>query len=310
MTQQCRINFGDDSTGSDSNFTNVGSIFDENVIHRYDAIGFYDVRFECWNDYGQLDFRQTIMAADPVTGYEYRSIDLDIQVPVVGSSTYVDDVEVLINYQSVPVVVSSDNVTISRDLFLSSGENVVQIIGNNKVIFTKIFNLQEPIDDVTISTDQEHVTADTLINFDYNIAQGDSLQIEIDYGNGTLEYLQSTSPESPLVIRRQHAYSELGIYDVSLLVANDISWLKATQLVSIERPIQHAVLWAENSTQIGAPTTFKLDVDLDLTPAMPVKVRLKLGGKLTLREFEKKPVGSLSNVPKNAVLTLKSHYPE
>ena len=99
---------------------------------------------------------------------------------------------------------------ISEAVFSYSGEHLIQLRGNGQTMYTKVFNLQKPINDVDISANVIHTEVGQPIELEFRIGKGDMFHVWISYGDGEDEFLYYPTPDIPVTIMRNYSYSELG----------------------------------------------------------------------------------------------------
>lgn len=271
QAKTCSLNFGD---GTIEHFEEVDMIFSTVQEHTYETIGFYGVKAECENAYGSTSDIETIVVVNPPLEYEYQSRHVDIVIPIIGANVESNNLLVFVNSHETDAMKTENDVIIDEAVFSYSGEQLVQLKSNNKIMYTKVLNLQTPVDEVRIDASIIHAEVDDEIEIEFSIGKGDQMQVWISYGDGKEEFLYYPSPEIPVVLNRNHTYSNLGIYSVEIVVANEVSSKKAIQVMSIERPLELAQVSSHNITQLGQPTTFTFDIDQHMSPAMPVEITI------------------------------------
>ena len=272
----CQVMLGTDDVNNTTQMlaTENALVSQQYLVKQYDAIGFYDVRHECWNDFGVTSANVTVTAIQPIPEYDHKLRQADVHIPIKNARAHWRDLQVVINGNDTASRLIGQNVSIGNEQFVVMGENLVEIKGQGRSMFTKVYNTQQKIGNLRMNLSKMHTTPDDVIELTFEIDSGDFAHVQIDFSDGHKQYLYVpfiTSAGSFAIVRN-HSYAELGFYDVTFIVSNDVSWQQVTTGVSIERRIQVATLSAVNTTVIGIPTVFSLDVDKHVTPAMPVQV--------------------------------------
>ena len=272
QSKTCSLDFGD---GTVQKYEEGEMIFQTIQEHTYETIGFYGVKAECENAYGSIAEDETIMVVHPTMEYEYQMRNLDISIPIIGADVESNNLLVLVNEKETQVTKTGKDVVLNEAVFSYSGEHLIQLKGKDgQTMFTKVFNLQTPVDEVDLSANVIHSEVNDNIELEFRIGKGDQMHVWISYGDGDEEflYIPSPDPAEPVTIHRNKTFSELGVYNVEIVVANDISSQKVNQIISIERPLELAEVKSHNVTELGEATVFSFDVDRHMTPSMPVSV--------------------------------------
>ena len=273
-TKTCSLDFGD---GIVEQYEEADMILNTMREHTYETIGFYGVVAECENAYGSISDDETIMVVHPTFEYEYQMRNLDLSIPIIGADVESNNLLVLVNEKETQVTKTGKDVILNEAVFSYSGEHLIQLKGKDgQTMFTKVFNLQTPIDEVDISANIIHTEVDDEIEMEFRIGKGDQMHVWISYGDGEEEFLYIPAPENaqPVTIHRNKTFSELGLYHVEIVVANEVSSQKVSQVISIERPLELAQVFSHNVTELGEPTIFSFDVDQHMSPAAPVEVEI------------------------------------
>ena len=271
QVKSCTLAYGDGS-----NITYPPSsdfIFDDEEQHAYTGIGYYNVTLQCYNDFGASGANTTAVSVYPFLLY-VNMVRLDgISIPYTGSG----DVQVVadgIGTQN-GLSVTSQAVSINDEVvFNACGEHVLQLKSSNSGVtfFKQIYNINARIEQLSVTSNVLANQIEQNITFTIVIAKGDELHINISFGDGVTNLLYAPGSSTPLTIVQTHSYSTLGKFDFTVTVANDVSQQVVKETVSIERPIEKAVMYGLNVTSINDSTTFTSEIDLDKTPAMPVSV--------------------------------------
>ena len=249
-------------------------IYEGEQDHTYATIGFYDIRLRCQNDYGITEDTSQVLASHPVLEYESLARHTDVRIPVVGAD--VNTIVAKVNGERTNFMSDASGVTIAGAEFSYSGEYVVRLeAAGGQALVTKVYNLQEVIGELSIVPTPRETRVNSSIFLEFAIAAGDHVHVEVDYGDGSVEYVYFGNESIPLMFSRSHAYDELGTYYVVITAANDVSFRSHREIVSIERDIEYATMTASGVIKLNEPVLFTFEVDMDKTPAMPIEVELE-----------------------------------
>lgn len=272
--RECSLDYGDGQTDELTVSTYIQQL---TKSHQYEKPGFYDVVYTCQNEYGTTVDQAVAYAVNWDLEFEtdprYQNIDLD----VVGAKSHMDVYSLTLNGDPLQAMVTDMNVVIQADEFLYSGEHIVRVMADDAEIKQRVFNLQEKISKVEITSNGAQVLPGDEIQFTYKIYGGDHIHVLIDYDDGTTERVYIPKGDNPTVVSRAHTYATLNHFKLSVTAANDVSNIVQKTDVSIEEPLVGATLKAQNVTVLGTSTVFSLLVDPDL----PVDVTFNYGdGKI------------------------------
>ena len=268
----CSVDYGDQSE-SDVFSELTDPIFSLERTHQYPGLGCYDVSLTCENSFGTSSETAVAAGCEPGLRYHYIAKGTNFVVPVAGADGCV--LEVLVDGKAVSngVLMNSTHVTISHTLLAATGEHIVTTKTTGGLICSrKIVTVETPCGGVLLSLGSYATQVNHSVEFLVSVMEGDNLYVNLSYGDGNFEvfYVQS----APVTLTRRHSYQSLGKFTPSLTVANALGVCQVARMVSVERPIQKAIMSVTNVKLLGQPTTFTFTVDPTLTPAMPVTVRL------------------------------------
>jgi len=274
-TKTCTVSYDDHQITS--SFSNISDfVFSTKAVHQYQTVGFYDVILCCSNDIGTSSVDQVALAVNTRILYANQDRAKNISIPITGSNVSASNVMVVVNnvQQTVGVFHSTGVVTLANAGFVQDGENVVvfQTTGGVK-LSTEVYNVQAVIENVQLVVSTS-ARPGQPVNLTLSIAKGDGLNINISYGDASSEiiYILNSSSDSSMHIVRNHSYSSLGVYTLSITVANDVSFQIVQQSISIESIIQTAKMSGSNVTVLNDPTIFSFNIDTGNTPSMSINV--------------------------------------
>ena len=266
--KSCLLDYGDGTMKEYDNEDEL--IVHDTETHLYNLIGLYSMSFRCENKFGATVDKEDVVVSHPHVEYEFKDKTSVISIPVATSDAAY--LSAFVNSEKVEISYTMGNLSIDSSSFESTGEHSVELRAHNKTLYTKVYNLQYQIDKVTIIPDVVYTMVNQPIGLTFEISNGDFLHIHIAYGDGSEEYLYAPDADPTLYLYRNHTYNSLGKYEVIVTVANDISYVRVSHMISIERPIETVVMTTRNTSQIGEPTEFVIEVDMDISPSMPVQV--------------------------------------
>ena len=276
----CILNLGD---GNMKNYNDLtGLVHSKRVAHTYETVGLYDISMACTNKDGTTQAVVITPSINKSMDYETKTLGQNVIVPFYGVDSHASIVDVDINYATLgegKAILANAEIDIPGGEFSHSGEYLLQLKSKNAVLRQRVVNLQREIVSTDIVANLLHTEIDTPIQFVFKIFGGDRVHVLIEYGDGEEEllFVPLTSPKGPVMIHRNHTYTALGKYTVSLTVANDVSTSVANKLMSIERPILDASANARNVSFLGEPAEFIFQVDSGVIPAMPIRVDFDFG---------------------------------
>lgn len=271
QVKSCTLAYGDDSTKTyppSSDF-----IFSDQEQHSYTGIGFYNVSLQCSNDFGASGANTMAVSVNPSLLYANVGRLDGISIHFNGSG----DVQVVADGVGIQngVTATSQAVSIRDDVVFSAcGEHVVQLKSpaSGAALHQQIYNINARIERLTVTASVLATQVDQNITFTIVIAKGDGLHMNVSFDDGITTLLYAPTSSTPLTITQTHSYSALGKFDFTVTVSNDVSQQVVKETVSIERPIEKAVMYGSNVTSIDESTTFTLEIDMEKSPAMPVSV--------------------------------------
>ena len=267
----CILHLGDDLAEQFSEKQMM--IYEGEYDHTYPEIGFYNVSLSCKNDYGATADSCLVLASHPVIEYESQARHTDVRIPVIGADA--NNVVVKVNGVRTNVTSDASGITIAGSEFTYSGEFVVRVeAAGGQALLTKVFNLQEVVGALSIAPTPRETRVNSSIHLDFGIDAGDHVHVQIDYGDGTVEYLYFVNETMPLRFGRNKTYAQLGTYYVIVSAANDVSFRSHREIVSIERDLQTAVMTARGVKNLYDAVVFTFEVDMNETTAMPFDVFL------------------------------------
>ena len=287
----CTLNLGDNVAEEFSKKETM--IYEGEYEHRYPEIGFYNVSLRCNNDYGGTTDSCLVLASHPDIEYESQARHTDVRIPVIAAD--VNNVVVKVNGVLTNVTSDASGITIAASEFTYSGEFVVRMqAAGGQALLTKVFNLQEAIGALRIAPTPRETRVNSSIHLEFGIEVGDHVHVQIDYGDGTVEYLYFVNESMPLRFRRSKAYAQLGTYYVVVSAANDVSFASHREIVSIERDLQSAVVTARGVKNLYDPVVFSFHVDMNKTTAMPFEVLLEYDSFIneTVQLGSKRPIAT------------------
>ena len=84
----CQVMLGTDDVNNTTQMlaTENALVSQQYLVKQYDAIGFYDVRHECWNDFGVTSANVTVTAIQPIPEYDHKLRQADVHIPIKWSS--------------------------------------------------------------------------------------------------------------------------------------------------------------------------------------------------------------------------------
>ena len=270
--KNCLVQLSPDDVTSYDGITDL--IFSKDIRKIYPTIGMYNVSFQCSNDFGSTGDWHIAVSANPELQFEHHSRPIDIEIPVYGAGHPANNLEVYIDDRDETSSIRKldDSVIIEDEVIKYSGEHLITLKSSGKTVLKKIFNIQEEVRDVTIVAPIIHTEIENDLEFTFRIGQGDFIHVELNYGDSSGDLLFVAAGDRPVTMQRNHSYSELGKYYVSIRVANDVSATDFRILISIERPLVSASMHGSNITTLGVATPFIFKVDMHMSPAMPVSV--------------------------------------
>ncbi|CAH1779490.1 unnamed protein product [Owenia fusiformis] len=293
---ECLVQYGDNTEVSYSISANDLSLQESNP-HTYAYPGPYILAINCSNAYGTVDNTLEVISQNNRLDYAKQSIGEAMVVDVENGATISDELEVYVDDGIVEddmYSIADTSLTVRPDVITLSGHHDVHLIYKDHSLLRHVYNVQEDIKDIRIEIPKAQDEVSAPIDIVFHIPEGDHVNVRLDYGDGNVEYVYYRHPVKPLVIRRSHAYDALGLYQVSMEAANDISYYNASYEVSIERPIQNVTFYARNVTTIAEPVLFTFLVDLTVQESMPVWATFTYGDG----ENEKVELGERNTIPK------------
>lgn len=271
----CDLYYGD---GVSKSFPEVNNLFETSEVYTYDTIGFYAVELDCLNMFGNNSDSHTVLAVHPRVEYENMDRQMTISIPIRGGNVPpVDSLLVFVDGRQTNATLDDEQVTLEQDSFEHSGEHIVTLasVNTQQALYRKVYNIQNAIDDISITTNVSACQKDEDIEFTFTITSGDFIHLYFNMGDGVEESWYF--PQAPDPLPTLYSYSELGTYTVELAAANDVSFQRVTKEIYIERIIETVSIIATQVKELGEATTFQLEVDMDRTPAMPVEVEFDYG---------------------------------
>ena len=257
---------------------NLQFAYAEDMTIKFHETGYYIVTFICENDIGSQSTTQLAKAVNPRLLYESFNFSSSVNFDFIGGNSsniqlFVDGV-----FQMNGIDFTTRNITIDRRIFKTVGEHSVVLKSPLGFPFIqKIVNVIKPIRNVSFTASNISSQINQIITFSIGIVDGDEIYLEVSYGDGISELFYIPSVNTPMTIVRNHAFTKLGKYDLMIFFANEISQQVLYQSVSIERPIESAVMTYTNVTILGQPTTFTFVIDSDKTPVVPVQLNINYG---------------------------------
>ena len=274
----CNVNLGD---GNIQTFTDMDAFINrESIQHDYDLPGYYDLFVSCSNEYGERNFTSQIVAVTDTVEYQTDDRSTDVTMAIWDADANTESFRVEIDQEVVTsAVVDAANVTLPASVFTYSGQHLIELKANDITLAKKVVNLQHPILRVEIDSDGiSHARQNEQYDIKFKMFGGDYVQLQLDYGDGSFEFLYVDEVGEVTDIARSHTYTELGIYKISVQAANDISFEQTTQDVSIEQDILSANLVVSNQPVLGEATVFTIETTGDAgAPAVPITLTIDYG---------------------------------
>lgn len=276
-TQQCTVNYGDQS--AIDTFSVDGGILSKETTHSYPRLGLFPVTLSCTNEFGVTTELCSAPAAESGVPYENLALNADAVIAMNGAVdgsvvVYVDGTPVLPGN----VVTNATHVRlVNSPLTATSGEHWVTLRQSSTglLLLMKVYNVVRPVQTVAVATASDGVKVGETTTVTLTVQRGERMFVSLSYGDNQTELIYIT--EAPATVTRDHAYADLGSYNVTAVVANDVSELTASTIASIERKIILATMTVKNVTSLGAPVEFSFVVDPTVSPAMPISVTFEYG---------------------------------
>jgi len=272
--KSCSLDNGDQSN-ADVFDELTDPIYSAQHTHQYPTLGFYAVSFTCHNSFGTSSAAAVAVAAKPGVRYHDVPKGVDFVVPLVGADGSVGRALVEVDGATVTagVRINSTHIDVSRTLLAATGEHLVVFkTAAGLTLSKKVVNVEAPINAVLLVAEKEACQVNEPLEFVVSVMEGEKMDVKLSFGDGNSENFYVKS--APLTLSRRHSYSALGWFCARLTVANALGVQQVVRCVSVERPIVSCSVTATRVKYLGNPTNFVFTVDPDVSPAMPVTVRI------------------------------------
>ncbi len=273
----CEFDFGDGTTKDLKGM--IDFVNNLKMKNTYPTAGYYTVNLFCDNGYGTGKDTTVAFVQNREVDFVTKITGSDVMIPLEGADVHPEHFRVFLNGQraedDTAIRVENHQVTLQGSLFAKSGEYLTQIKAGWFVLHQRVTTLQAEIKSAEIIVDSESVDGTDPVGITFLIHGGDHTHLHIQYGDGKEEYLYYPSGGDPLKVTRTHWYGALGWYEVQILAANDVGFVKASKMVTSERPIENVSVSVANVTELGQPAKFNIQVDMDKKPAMAFYVILE-----------------------------------
>lgn len=278
VAEQCSFNPGDGRSlvKFNNDAANQNFVASHSETYKFNMLGIHQVSMVCSNEAGESTEHYTALSVNPDPMYESVALDDNTAIEIAISGADATNLKVIMNGKSLNYgsgyEILGEKLVLRRSAFSTPGEHVLQLMVNGRSLYTKTFNMQTAVQDITIKASPLHAKPNEDFTFEFIIKKGSNIHAAIDFGDGHKEMLYLSDVPEPYTILRSHAYADLGNFGVTLTVVNEVSAQTVSIQVPVQRHIEQVAMVAMNQTTLGQPTEFVFEIDMDKASAIPVQV--------------------------------------
>lgn len=259
-------------------------VLNKNYNYIFPEIGFYNSSFTCSNSFGTSSLEYLVTASSRSTTMQSIQLSADeyFAFQVLSGK---NNIKIFLNNMAADYLANNINgtqVIMRSDALKPAGEYCISLKSVfNEPIANYIFRVLAPLDNIVLTGKSFSAQVGEPMNFVAVVSQGDQIYLSFSCGNGRSQMFYYPYFSSPIQVRVNCTYSNLGSYNISLHVANDISQKFFGKEVSIERSLSACNWTATNATHLGLSTSFKFSVDAGKIPPNSVYLSINYGDGVT-----------------------------
>ena len=259
-------------------------VLNKNDYYIFPESGFYDSSFACSNSFGTSSLEYLVTASNRSTSLQSIQISADeyLAFRLLNGK---NNVNIFLNNIAADYIANNINdthVIIRSDALKPAGEYCISLKSIfNEPVINYIYRVLAPLENIVLTGRTFSAQVGELINFVAVVTQGDQVYLSFSCGNGRSQMFYYPYLPSPIQVRVNCTYSNLGSYNISLQVANDIGQKFFGKEVSIERSLNACNWSATNTTHLGVSTLFAFSVDAGKIPPNSVYLSINYGDGAT-----------------------------
>ncbi|XP_052262941.1 uncharacterized protein LOC127866462 [Dreissena polymorpha] len=262
-TAMCDILYGDVNASAERRAGLSKFVETAELQHRYGLPGRYRMNIECHNPFGSISNETHFIARKFEQTEHFLKQGLSFRTNVSGDSSFFQNV--MAAHQD-PTFGISARVENQSQLVLDQDdlriqENFVTFSFKDVIIDKRIISVQNELKKPIITSPKADGAWNLTTAITVTIPPGNNIFVNVSFGVGVGEIFYIHYQPNVTAIEFMVNFTDLGYYDVSANISNDVSYSTASLLVSVEVPLTTISLSISDVVDKESPVALMIDVN-------------------------------------------------